>query len=176
VVGDELRREGRRAPRRERHLKAPLFPDGVAFALGTYFGSGLLPRAPGTWGSIAAALTILVLPDPAYAWFAGAGALLVCAFGFWPAEVMMRRSRLQDPQSFVLDEAAGVWIAAWRPENPGWLVIVIALVFFRVLDILKPWPIGALERLPGGWGVVYDDIAAGVGALLLSLAAQRFFL
>jgi phosphatidylglycerophosphatase A len=140
-----------------------------AWTLATFFGAGLLKPAPGTWGSLAA----LVL------WFAYArlahpaphtllAALLVAialsiALGIPAATIAARESGRHDPGFVVIDEAAGQWIALLL-SPADWRHALIALALFRVFDVLKPPPARQLERLPGGWGIVFDDLAAGLYA------------
>jgi len=135
-----------------------------ASLLATWFGAGLLPGAPGTWGSLAA------LP---FAWAIaarfGPAALLVAAaiaffVGWWAAEQVGRASGVADEGSIVIDEVAGQWLtlAAAAPSAEAY---VLGLLLFRLFDITKPWPARAAERnLPGGLGVMADDIVAGVYA------------
>jgi phosphatidylglycerophosphatase A len=81
----------------------------------------------------------------------------------------------KDPGAFVMDEVAGMLIsglAAWTPWNRcAWATLAIAFFWFRVTDILKPPPARQLEHLPRGWGIVMDDVAAGVQALVLTIAS-----
>jgi phosphatidylglycerophosphatase A len=137
---------------------------------------GLLPGPKGTWGSalaVAAALAWLGLggPDLAGAWYlAFLAALALAAVGVSQACL---RARVfgpgHDPQAIVIDEAAGQLIVLYGLSGPvapeAWLV---CLVLFRLCDVLKPWPISASQRLPGGWGVVVDDLLAGLLALALA--------
>ena len=139
----------------------------VARLIGTMFGSGLSPIMPGTCGSIVAVLIIAFIPDPAYAWTTAVLAIIATVTGPALARSMMRESGRSDPQSFVYDEAAGVWIAAFRPEHPGWIGILVALVLFRIFDMTKPWPIRRIEKWPNGHGVVHDDVFAGLVALAI---------
>jgi phosphatidylglycerophosphatase A len=125
-----------------------------------------MPFAPGTFGTLGGVALGLVLPGPL--WLLGAVALLVLA-GAPLARLAERVSGRADPGSFVLDEVAGYLVALlWLPAgHDRWLVLGLAFVAFRVFDIGKPWPVRGLERLPGGWGVMADDLAAGVYANLL---------
>lgn len=132
--------------------------------LGTFFGCGLSRFAPGTVGSIAAAALAYAVPGRAYGWAVLLGIALTAIFGAAIARREAARTGFEDPPSFVLDEALGVWIALWRPSNPGIAIVLPALVLFRILDILKPGPIGTLERVPRGRGVMLDDAAAGLVA------------
>ncbi len=93
------------------------------------------------------------------------------AAGGWAAEAYSRERGMTDPSECVIDEVAGQFIAcAFAPRT--WIGYALAFVLFRALDIFKPWPIGAAERLPGGLGIMADDIVAGVlaGLLILILA------
>ena len=137
--------------------------------LGTLFGVGMLPKAPGT---VAAALALAVyaaLP------FGGASLGLYLLIGVGAAVGVWASQRLpeewgHDPRRAVVDEAVGMWTAClFVPKEAAWLVG--AFVLFRLLDALKPPPLRRLERLPGGWGVMADDVAAGLltAGLLLAL-------
>ena len=133
------------------------------------FGTGLLPKAPGTWGSaLGLALWLLIPPQPM--WQIG-----VCVIGFlvgWLASAQVcRRYGQNDPSEVVVDEFIGVWIAlAALPRQTPWLLV--GFVLFRGFDILKPFPIRALERrFKGGFGVMIDDVAAGAMAGLVGYGA-----
>ena len=146
----------------------------LALLAGTVLGSGYLPKAPGTWGSAAALLLVIPFSGASYGWALSTGILLVLVFGPALARVAMRERGKSDPQDFVLDEACGVWIAAFRLERPGVAVLVTAFVLFRIFDMTKPWPINRIERLPRGWGVLHDDVAAGLVALAIGLAIEPY--
>lgn len=134
---------------------------GERFILGvaTLGGVGRLPGAPGTWGSLAAlplwwGLGHLGLAGYCLAWLA------VTALGLWAAHRAVSLLRERDPQAIVIDEAAGQLLAlAGAPAT--WFAALLGLALFRVMDILKPWPVRRLEGLPGGLGVMADDLAAG---------------
>ncbi len=127
---------------------------------------------PGTCGTFVALMVIAFLPDPWYAPTTLALAVAATLFGPGLADRMISSSGLKDPQKFVLDEGAGIWIACLRFENPGWVGLLAAFFFFRLFDMTKPGPVRKLEQLPGGRGVVYDDVAAGLIALPLSILVQ----
>jgi phosphatidylglycerophosphatase A len=99
-------------------------------------------------------------------------ALLITLIGIPASTIVARESGREDPGFVVVDEVAGQWIAliAMRPD---WLHATIALALFRLFDIWKPWPIRRFELLPEGTGIMMDDVAAGVLALLLGLAISR---
>jgi phosphatidylglycerophosphatase A len=140
-----------------------------AFLLSTWFGAGLLPAAPGTWGSLAA------LP---FAWIiqsvGGPPALLlatvlVSAVGIWSSTLYVNRRQVEDPQEIVIDEVAGQWLVLLAAP-PDLMFYAIGFLVFRVFDIWKPWPARwADRRLTGGLGVMLDDLlAAGYGALVMA--------
>src|SRR5437870_246631 len=140
----------------------------LPYVLGTWFGAGRFPRMPGTAGAALGVLAIAFIPGRAYGVSTGILTLFGLLIAPRIADIFIRETGRKDPQSFVLDEALGVWIAAWSYENPGWKRLALAFLLFRLFDITKPWPIRAVERLPGGWGVVYDDVVAGLAAFALS--------
>lgn len=142
-----------------------------AWTLGTFFGSGLLKPGPGTYGSIAALLLWYAAahalhPAPsALAIGTAVAALVVTLLGIPAATVVARESGRKDPGFVVIDEVAGQLVALIFAK-PDWKHAVLALLLFRVFDITKPWPIRRLESLPGGTGIMLDDVAAGLLALI----------
>ena len=143
-----------------------------ACLLATWFGSGLLRPAPGTWGSLAA------LP---FAWgiayFAGPIALAVAtgavfALGCWAAGVSERASGGKDPGVVVIDEVAGQWLVLIAAPLDPWSYLA-GFVLFRICDILKPWPASWADRnVTGGLGIMLDDILAALFGLA-AIAAFR---
>ena len=147
----------------------------VTTLVATWFGAGLLPVAPGTWGSLAAIpaahLVVTIWGVSGLVGFA----LAVTLVGVHAAGETARLRGIGDPPEVVVDEVAGQSIALLPvyvlvpPEATLLRVGAVLLAFglFRVLDVWKPGPIGALERLPGGWGVMMDDVLGGAlaGAL-----------
>ncbi|MBX3725741.1 MAG: phosphatidylglycerophosphatase A [Xanthomonadales bacterium] len=142
--------------------------------LATGFGSGLLPKAPGTAGSLVAlALWLAFLQASPSITLQAVAVVLAIGPCVLAADWAARRLGRKDPGCVVSDELAGQWLAllAAPPAWPWWLA---AFVLFRIFDIAKPWPMPALERLPGGLGIVLDDLAAGAYAAVLLLLAARF--
>jgi phosphatidylglycerophosphatase A len=144
-----------------------------AWAIGTFFGTGLLKPGPGTYGSIAALLLWFVgahvFHPSALALAIGtaAAALAATLIGIPAAAIVARESGREDPGHVVIDEVAGQLFALiFLPAD--WPHAVLALVLFRLFDILKPPPIRQLERLPGGTGIMLDDVAAGLIACLIA--------
>jgi phosphatidylglycerophosphatase A len=148
---------------------------GPARLLATFFGVGLVPKAPGTAATIVAALPLLILPAGPYPIVVGALAALAFVGSILVARALFGRPvRGRDPGWFVLDEACGIWIAAWRPHGIAPWSLLVAVALFRLLDIVKPFPIGKLEGA-GDWGIVLDDAAAGALALTVGLIVERLF-
>jgi phosphatidylglycerophosphatase A len=153
--------------------------DRILYAIGTFLYAGASPKAPGTCGSLAACLVVLLVGYGSAnfwdAWWPTAAGLVVAVSSVGFATEAIRIAKRPDPQWFVLDEVAGVCLAcgglvsltAW----PAWACVAAGFVFFRLFDILKPWPVGRLERLHGGLGVVADDVAAGLMAFGCALGA-----
>ena len=130
----------------------------VATTLG---GVGLAPWAPGTWGTLATVPLAFALWATRWPLAMLVGAVVTTAVGVMAAGAVARASGTRDPSSVVIDEAAGYLLAcSFAPA--GWLTAVVAFGLFRLLDITKPGPIKRLERLPGGWGIMADDVAAGL--------------
>ncbi|HET7557501.1 MAG TPA: phosphatidylglycerophosphatase A [Rhodanobacteraceae bacterium] len=147
------------------------------------FGSGLFPRAPGTAGSLVAlipwwfALRGLTLP-----WYI---AVLVLAFalGVWACDVSGKRLGVDDHRALVWDEFVGQWIALCAvplgPARSSWpwmaVFMVAGFLLFRLFDVWKPWPIRIADRrVHGGFGVMLDDVLAGIYALIVMQIATRF--
>jgi phosphatidylglycerophosphatase A len=140
----------------------------IAYLLATWFGCGRVPIAPGTAGTLGA-LPLFLLLRPHGPWVVLAAAAAVALVGVWAANQVIAASREKDPQIVVIDEVAGVLVTL-AVSAPTWTSVAVGVVLFRVFDQWKPWPAGALEALRGGWGVVMDDIAAGIwGAAVLAL-------
>jgi len=138
--------------------------------LATWFGSGLLPKAPGTWGSLVAlpcAWAIVLLGGP---WLLLGACLGVFLLGLWASARYARALGAADPGSVVIDEVAGQWLAL-VPVALQLEFYPIAFIAFRFFDIVKPWPVGWLDRrLKGALGIMADDMMAGLYAGLLTFA------
>ena len=140
----------------------------LAYLLATWFGCGRIPFAPGTAGTLGAIPLFLCL-RPLGPWAVLAVAALLSLVGVWAAGQVILVSKQKDPQIVVIDEVAGVLVTL-AVSAPTWTSLVIGVVLFRIFDQCKPWPARGLESLHGGWGVVMDDVAAGVwGAGVLAL-------
>jgi phosphatidylglycerophosphatase A len=142
-----------------------------AWTVATFFGAGLGKPGPGTWGSVATALlfasvSLTLHPAPrTLLWLTLGGIVLSIALGVPAATIAARESGRHDPGFVVIDEVAGQGITLLAVVyHPDWQHILIALLLFRLFDITKPFPVRQLEKLPEGWGIVFDDVAAGLYA------------
>jgi len=138
--------------------------DFVARAIATAFGSGYSPFAPGTAGSAVGLLLFWPLAGLGWTWQLTA-CLGVLALGTPAASRVATLVGRKDPGLVVVDEVAGQWITLVGMPFAA-PVVLAGFVLFRIMDVVKPWPARALERLPGGWGIMADDVAAGVYAHL----------
>ncbi len=138
------------------------FSGKTALVLSTWFGSGCLPIAPGTFGTLAAVPLILVLNNFGI-WYSAFTLLIVIGIAVWSAGLTEDLLEKKDPSEIVIDEVAGFLLAtALLPFS--WLALGLVFFLFRFFDILKPYPIKHLEKLRGGIGIVMDDILAGLYA------------
>ena len=153
---------------------------GWAWVTATFFGIGYLPGGPGTWAALTTTAIWYGLAREAH----GGGSTLVIAtaiaavastlIGIPAAGIVERKSGRQDPGFVVMDEVAGQLTALlFVPLDLGHALL--ALVLFRIFDILKPPPVRQLERLHGGLGIMMDDVAAGLYALLLGLIVHHWW-
>ncbi|WP_243323257.1 phosphatidylglycerophosphatase A [Geothrix sp. SG200] len=167
---------GRKAPR-------------PAWWLATGFGSGYLRPAPGTWGSLAglAAWLLLVWIVRGWAlpsWVLPAAPLALTLMAVWAADGVVGETGQKDPSFVVADEWAGVWIALTpllftgtvqpRPWSLWAAQLVAPFLLFRLFDIWKPGAVDRAQHLPGGWGVVADDVLAGLLAALIAWPLDRW--
>ncbi len=144
----------------------PLSPWHPIGLLATWFGSGLLPKAPGTWGSLAALPFAYLIVALAGTWGLLAAAVVATLVGVWAGGVYAARSGQDDPQTVVIDEVAGQWLAlAPVAHNQDLRLYAVAFLAFRFFDIVKVWPARAIDRrMKGGWGIMLDDVVAGAYA------------
>jgi phosphatidylglycerophosphatase A len=134
--------------------------------LGTWFGVGFLPIMPGTWGSLAALPCAWAIRSM---WGLAAFAVafvIVFAAGCWAAAKLASASTSKDPGAVVIDEVAGQWLVLLAvPLDPG--SYSLGFLLFRIFDIWKPWPVRCVERrVPGGLGIMLDDLVAAVYAVV----------
>ncbi|HEX3821873.1 MAG TPA: phosphatidylglycerophosphatase A [Candidatus Sulfotelmatobacter sp.] len=147
--------------------------------IATFFGVGRISPGPGTWGSAATVVlwTLIAYALPVrFRMPSGiALAVLVTLIGIPAATHVARAYATKDPQFVVIDEVAGQLIALiFVPLS--WKTFLAGFILFRAFDIVKPPPVRQLERLPEGFGIVLDDVAAGVYALIVTQFAFHFHL
>ncbi len=136
----------------------------VAIVLATFFGVGRIPFAPGTFGSLPGlALTFAARASGVW-WLEAAILVLLFGAGVWAATAAERHFGRIDPGPVVIDEVVGMMLTTlFLPI--GWFGAGVAFFVFRACDVVKPFPANRLERLPGGLGVMSDDVMAGIWGL-----------
>jgi len=135
------------------------------------FGSGLSPKAPGTFGTLAAVpiFLLLALLTPLFYFLA---VLVVCIAGIYICDKTAKDVGVHDHGAIVWDEIAGYLITMFLIPV-SWQNVVLGFILFRIFDIVKPWPISYLDKhVYGGFGIMIDDVVAG----LLALACMHFIL
>jgi phosphatidylglycerophosphatase A len=138
----------------------------LAQQIATFFGTGKAPKAPGTFGSLAALPLALGLNYLGPYYIMGF-ILLFTPLAIWASDIHTKKLGVNDPQEIVVDEVVGMLITlTWLPMT--WQAYLLGFLLFRVLDITKPLLIGYLDKkVSGGLGVMADDIAAGIFASLI---------
>ncbi len=142
----------------------------IAEALSTSLYAGYAPKAPGTAG---AAVGVLLVWAIHHFFTLSDGMLLAIVLlllwpSVWATDVLIAARGVKDPQCVVIDEVLGQMLVFYNANLANPWVYLLAFGLFRAFDIFKPWPVNAFEKLPGGWGVMMDDLMAGVyGALVL---------
>jgi phosphatidylglycerophosphatase A len=148
----------------------------VATPIATCLGLGYTPVAPGTAGSLGA-LGAAMLMVKYHGWrplHFGLLAAVSLAPAVWAAHSAAARSGQRDPRSVVVDEAVGQWITLAGLASFSWTGWLAAFLLFRLFDIWKPAPARQVEALPGGFGIVADDVVAGLYGALVLFAAGWF--
>ena len=134
--------------------------------LGLGFGTGLAPKAPGTFGTLAALPIYWLMQDLSLAMYL---AFTVFAFvaGIWICQQAANWLAKEDPSAVVWDEIVG-YLVTMIAAPSGWQWMVIGFVLFRFFDIVKPWPISYADKnLHGGFGIMVDDVIAGIFAWIV---------
>ena len=146
--------------------------------ISTLFGAGYFPKVPGTAGTLIAALVYLLLPIKLFGSLRNNVIFLICVLILSLISVLFiskaEKKLGQDNNKIVLDEFLGYFIAVvFLPKTV--LIAVFAFILFRFFDILKPEPVNVLQKLPAGWGVIADDLMAGVYTNISLQILIRFF-
>lgn len=150
---------------------------GPAVWVATCGGAGYFPVAPGTAGSLVGLGLVVVaalLPFGRWEYSAVLGAATCAAFalGVWAAGQAEKFFGRVDPGQVVIDEVVGQMIAFLAKPPGGWPWLVAGFILFRAFDIMKPFPARQAERAPGGWGIMLDDVVAGLYSLLVLTALR----
>ncbi len=139
----------------------------------TFFYSGLLPKAPGTWGTIAGALVGVFILKYLTLETLVLATILLTLIAIKEIDKEEKKSGLHDASWIVIDEVAGIWLAM-AMSGATMIQIVLSVIFFRVFDIWKPSVIGRIDRdVKGGMGVMGDDLVAGVFAGIASAGVYQ---
>ena len=136
----------------------------LSYLISTFFCLGKLPKAPGTWGSLGALLVWSFIPESLFFRFILLSLTLI--IGFIACENTLKESDDPDPSFIVIDEVVGLWITLLFVPKSIFLFI-LGFLLFRLFDILIPSFIYSVQFLKGSWGVMLDDILAGVLSLLV---------
>lgn len=139
-------------------FKTPFFAKYVLAA-----GVGLLPKAPGTWGSIVGVILVATLQPSLYIYWTAFILIMCAAYYFFES---FKDQFDHDPSFFVLDEVCGIFVT-FAITSVSWKSALLGFALFRLFDIWKPFPIRRIEKLPGYWGIMADDLLAGVFAAVV---------
>lgn len=144
------------------------FGTSAAVLAATLFGAGRSPYVPGTVGTLVTMPVAILAQRLLQPWWFLAAAVVLSLLAVWAAHVAALDMARHDPGPVVIDEAAGLFVTLLFQPPGSWtpMFYVLAFVLFRAMDIVKPPPARSAERLPGGWGIVTDDLVAGVYANL----------
>ncbi|MCL2768214.1 MAG: phosphatidylglycerophosphatase A [Synergistaceae bacterium] len=140
--------------------------------ISTLFGIGRYSKIPGTLGSAAALIIVMIMYVAGFRlhWSA---IIAVIIIGTWCSDRYSRKTGIKDPPEVVIDEVAGMWISIYLLPPNNWIP---AFVVFRIVDIVKPFPINKAEKLPGGIGIMADDIAGGIIVNLIFIAVRAYLI
>jgi phosphatidylglycerophosphatase A len=146
----------------------------LSTVIASVFGIGYFPVASGTVMSIIAVPFAVVIARQGGGIAVVVASLVAFTIGIWACGAHVRATGRDDPSECVIDELAGQWLACagicFAPASAA--EFALAFLLFRLFDILKPWPISAAEKLPGGLGVMADDMLAGLAAAVIAAAVQ----
>ncbi|AEH44790.1 phosphatidylglycerophosphatase A [Thermodesulfatator indicus DSM 15286] len=147
----------------------------VAHLIATGFGLGYLPKAPGSWGSLGAVALMGIIGPFTHPAFQSLIAIILFLAGIWASNEYIQSLDNKDPSEVVIDEIAGQWIALvfFAPTITN---LLLGFFLFRLFDIWKPLPVRLGEKLPGGLGIMMDDILAGIAAHLCLKLINQFLL
>ena len=147
--------------------------------IATGLGSGYFPIAPGTAGSALGLVLVIAFRQTSLKplWLGvcmAAFASLLFFIGVWSGGKAEKAFGRVDPSQVVIDEVVGQIITFVATPRISWIGLIAGFIVFRVFDIIKPFPAGRAERLPGGWGIMMDDVIAGLYSLIVLVVLGRF--
>ena len=143
--------------------------------IGSGLYSGKSPIAPGTAGSVVGLACFVLIPG-FNGWILLSAVVLFFFLGVWTA-TEIEKTEGHDAGFITIDEVVGMWISLlFLPDAGMWKMVIPAFFLFRIFDIIKPFPAGRSQHLPGGWGVMVDDVFAGIYANLTLQIVFRFIL
>jgi phosphatidylglycerophosphatase A len=148
----------------------------IAEVIATSFYAGYTPKAPGTAGALVGVLLVFLLHHFTYFTvyhLAGFFAVILLP-SIWASNVLIDNLQLKDPQCIVIDEVLGQMVAFFAADLDKPLAYLAAFVLFRLFDIYKPFPVNLFEKLTRGWGVIADDLMAGLYAALVIYILRNF--
>ena len=155
-------------------MKNKRFLPAISVFISTTMGSGFFPVAPGTIGAIIAILVMWFLPEISWQKLLFSSVLFYF-IGVWAARETERKLQKHDPGCINWDEVVGMMISLIAVPKT-WIVYIVAFVLFRFFDIVKPQPVDASQKLSGGWGVMTDDVIAGIYSnIILQILFRVFF-
>ena len=135
----------------------------LVYTLGTGFGSGYAPIAPGTAGSLLALIIYFLFPLNSFYWLTIS--IMLFFAGVW-AGFKIEKDKGEDPGLVVIDEMVGQWLTVlFLP--PTLVTLLTGFILFRLFDIFKPYPVNKSQKLKGGWGIMIDDVLAGIYATII---------
>lgn len=164
--------------RKEKALNLTILPsktEALSFSIASGLGIGLIPGAPGTYGSILAVVLAGLLAEVApWPWVLPLATMCAGWAGIWSATRIARARGMKDPQFVVIDEITGQWLTLCVIWPFSWRYALAGLVLFRLFDIVKPFPARRAELLEEGWGIMSDDVVAALYAMLALWVLSRW--
>ncbi len=135
--------------------------------LATWFHSGLAPKAPGTFGTLAALPFAWVIREAYGEWNLFYASFVLFFIGWWVSAEYVKKIGREDPKEVVIDEVVGMWLVISACQTSNINILIIVFLLFRLFDIWKPWPISWVDRkVKGGLGIMLDDILAAAFAIV----------
>ncbi|MBC8214682.1 MAG: phosphatidylglycerophosphatase A [Candidatus Marinimicrobia bacterium] len=142
--------------------------------ISTFFGVGYLPKAPGTWGSLVALIIWWFVPiDDIF--LQTSLIMIAIVLGVYTSAKFSKEINKSDPSEVVIDEVVGMWIALFIIPKSIFLYVT-SFILFRILDITKPLIIDKAQKLPNGWGIMMDDVIAGLIAWMIVLGIYGIYI